>query len=197
MNTTDAVDMSKATLCIGTKVVELFPMNRGEYNQYRGWQIPENEDPSDEGYLVEYRDGGKPNDPRHKGYISWSPKSVADHSYKPADTPHTFLTAMTFMDVGVKVRRTSWPEGVWIRIINPNAPRPDDPSQVSAVNPPFNPYFRVSENNPEEVGKLLPWFVKNDVNNHLVPWSASYQDVMAQDWVVVSKTSGYTGPLTE
>ena len=37
-------------------------MTRGEYNHYRNWDIPENEDPSEQGYLVEYVDGGKPND---------------------------------------------------------------------------------------------------------------------------------------
>jgi len=26
---------------IGTKLVKLFPMTRGEYNDYRGWAIPE------------------------------------------------------------------------------------------------------------------------------------------------------------
>ena len=34
-----------------------------------------------EGYLVEYTDGGKPSDPRHTGYISWSPKEQFDKAY--------------------------------------------------------------------------------------------------------------------
>ena len=67
---------------IGTKVVKLLPMTRGEYNDYRGWAYPEGEDQSARGYLVEYTDGGKPNDDRHKGYISWSPKEQADKAYR-------------------------------------------------------------------------------------------------------------------
>lgn len=67
---------------IGVKQVYLTAMTRAQYNEYRGWQLPADEEGSDEGYLVEYLDGGKPNDPRHKGYISWSPKDVADRHYK-------------------------------------------------------------------------------------------------------------------
>lgn len=77
------------TLCayIGTKSVLATTMTRGEYNEYRGWQIPENEDPSEQGYLVEYVDGGKPNDERHQGYISWSPRDVFEQSYHQSQTP--------------------------------------------------------------------------------------------------------------
>ena len=42
---------------IGTKIIEAKSMNRGDYNKYRGWDIPENENPDDEGYLVKYSDG--------------------------------------------------------------------------------------------------------------------------------------------
>lgn len=70
---------------IGTKIVKLSPMTRADYNNYRGWQLPADENGADEGYLVEYADGGKPNDARHEGYISWSPKAQADAAYRPAD----------------------------------------------------------------------------------------------------------------
>ena len=66
----------------GTKTVYAVPMNRQEYNDYRGWTLPENEDGADEGYLVEYADGGKSNDSRHVGYISWSPADVFNRSYR-------------------------------------------------------------------------------------------------------------------
>lgn len=60
---------------IGTKLVQAKPMTRGEYNDCRGWQTPENENPEDEGYLVEYSDG----------YISWSPKEVFEKAYIAVD----------------------------------------------------------------------------------------------------------------
>ena len=55
----------------GKKQILATPMSRLEYNEYRGWQLPENENGSDEGFLVEYIDGGEANHPDHAGYISW------------------------------------------------------------------------------------------------------------------------------
>ena len=66
----------------GTKRLTAHPMTRGDYNAYRGWECPADESPSDAGYLVEYQDGGKANDSRHAGYISWSPVDVFERSYK-------------------------------------------------------------------------------------------------------------------
>ncbi|AWN06211.1 hypothetical protein [Erwinia phage phiEaP8] len=63
------------------KEVLATPMSRGIYNKLRGWEVPADEDPSDEGYLVEYLDGGKPNHPDFDGYISWSPKDVFEAGY--------------------------------------------------------------------------------------------------------------------
>lgn len=65
----------------GSKRLLAFPMTRGEYNQYRGWKVPLDENPADPGYMVEYEDGGASNHPNHKGYISWSPKDVFERSY--------------------------------------------------------------------------------------------------------------------
>lgn len=79
--------MSEAKQYTGTKVVLGTPMNRLAYNQYRGWELPADENGDDEGYLVEYLDGGKANHPDHKGYISWSPKDVFERAYKPSATP--------------------------------------------------------------------------------------------------------------
>ena len=57
------------------KTVHAKPMKRGEYNVYRGWSIPENEDPEELGYLVVYNKGTDAH------YESWSPKSVFDDGY--------------------------------------------------------------------------------------------------------------------
>jgi hypothetical protein len=78
---------------IGTKTILARAFTRGEYNAYRGWNPPAGEDQSAQGYLVEYIDGGTPNDPRHAGYISWSPKEQFDNAYRsrplmPGLQPH-------------------------------------------------------------------------------------------------------------
>lgn len=72
-------------LYVGTKTLKARPMSRGEYNTYRGWEIPADENPQDAGYLVEYTDGGKANHPDHEGYISWSPAEVFDKAYVSID----------------------------------------------------------------------------------------------------------------
>lgn len=66
---------------IGTKIVHATPMNRQEYNDERGWTLPATEDGADEGYLVEYTDGGAPNHTGYAGYVSWSPKAQFDAAY--------------------------------------------------------------------------------------------------------------------
>lgn len=75
-----------AKLYEGTKRLHATPMTRGEYNAYRGWENPASENPADGGYLVEYQDGGKANDSRHAGYISWSPADVFERTYRPVVT---------------------------------------------------------------------------------------------------------------
>lgn len=50
------------------KMVHGEPMNRGDYNKYKGWTIPEDENPLDEGYFVIY------NKDTDLHYESWSPK---------------------------------------------------------------------------------------------------------------------------
>ena len=66
---------------IGTKIVLALAMTRLAYNEYRGWQLPGDDNGADDGYLVEYTDGGAPNHPDHAGYISWSPKAQFDAGY--------------------------------------------------------------------------------------------------------------------
>ena len=59
---------------IERKRVKAKPMNRLDYNKYRGWDLPNDENGDDKGYLVEYLDSDKGNHPDHTGYISWCPK---------------------------------------------------------------------------------------------------------------------------
>lgn len=59
---------------VGTKVVYAKPMTRGAYCDLREWAIPDDEDGTDEGFLVEYPDSN--------GYLTWSPKDVFERSYK-------------------------------------------------------------------------------------------------------------------
>ena len=85
---------------IGTKMIEAKPMNRGDYNAYRGWTIQENENPAEEGYLVVYTDSDN--------YESWSPKDVFDRAYRSCDGGMTFGGALELLKMGFKVARKGW-----------------------------------------------------------------------------------------
>ena len=73
---------------IGTKKIKAVETTKQEYCDYRGWKVPEDEDPIEEIYLVEYEVDplSKPNHTNHRGYISMSPKHVFEDAYKPAST---------------------------------------------------------------------------------------------------------------
>lgn len=68
---------------IGTKLVQAKPMTRKEYNDLRGWKVPENENPDDNGYLIEDLQSKSQNHFDFKGYISWLPEVEFNESYKP------------------------------------------------------------------------------------------------------------------
>jgi hypothetical protein len=57
------------------KEVHAIRMTRGAYNGVRGWTIPINENPDDDGYLIVYNRG------TNDEYVSWSPKHVFDGGY--------------------------------------------------------------------------------------------------------------------
>lgn len=79
---------------IGVKRIEARPMTRGDYNTYRGWQIPADEDPADEGYLVKYRDG----------YESWSSKEVFEEAYVVEDVSPLLATVFDMKSSDYKKR---------------------------------------------------------------------------------------------
>lgn len=77
----------------GTKALRAWPATRGEYNAYRGWSIPADEDAHERGYLVEYIDVGKANHPNHAGYISWSSSYAFENAYVE-DIPQDWRTRL-------------------------------------------------------------------------------------------------------
>ena len=67
---------------VGISTIKAKPMTRGEYNTYRGWEVPKNENPNDEGYLIESLDSQVKNTPDYEGYVSWAPKNVFESVYR-------------------------------------------------------------------------------------------------------------------
>ena len=169
--------MSKT--CIGTKIVDLIKMNREEYNHYRGWELPVDEDGSDDGYLVKYKDGEVSNDDRHAGYISWSPKDVADRHYRPVDGM-TFGMAIEAAKLGEKISRKGWNgKGMWV-IFNPGSLGQTHTMSEGSV---------YKKHGVDEC-EILPHFDMYTVNAEgrramLPGWLASQTDMIADDWGIV------------
>lgn len=158
---------------IGTKVVTARPMNRADYNNYRGWTLPTNEDGTDEGYLVEYTDGGKPNDSRHEGYISWSPKEQFNNAYREINGM-TFGLAVDALKKGEKLARSGWNgKGMFVFLVNG--------STFNVTRAPLLGIF------PEgtEINYRPHIDIKN-VDGSISTWVPSIGDVMAEDWGIVS-----------
>jgi len=151
---------------IGTKRIKAVPMSRGNYTIYRGWELPADECGTDNGFLVEYQDGGPSNHPDHAGYISWSPANVFFKSYVETDGL-SFGLAIEAMQLGCAVARKGWNgKGIFLRITHPGA--------TSLMTKPFIYIDTVGL----ETGNP-------DAPKCRVPWLASQTDLLSSDWVIL------------
>ncbi len=150
---------------IGTKLIRAQAMTRAEYNAYRGWTLPADENGADAGYLVEYLDGGQSNHPNHVGYISWSPADVFGRAYRPT-TGLSFGLGIEALKLGKRVARAGWNgRGMWLSMVGDG-------------------YYDVGVSIAGEYD-LLPWIGMKTADNKFVPWLASQTDMLAEDWVLV------------
>ncbi|MEB2478169.1 DUF2829 domain-containing protein [Citrobacter freundii] len=102
--------MNDMRVYVGTKVINAAPMTRGDYNIFRGWQLPADECGEDEGYLVEYIDqgaGSQPNTQQFSGYVSWSPKALFERAYVQIKSL-PFGSALELMKQGRLMTRKGW-----------------------------------------------------------------------------------------
>lgn len=156
----------------GTKNINAKPMTRSEYNELRKWPMPIDENPDDEGYLVEYIDGGKSNVDGFSGYISWSPKDVFERSYQSI-AAMSFSHAIEALKSGKKVARAGWNgKGMFLFLV---------PGSTFKVNRP--PLLGIY---PE--GTEINYHAHIDMktaDDKVVPWLASQTDILANDWTIV------------
>lgn len=149
---------------IGVKEINAEPMTRQEYNDLRGWELPTNEDGADEGYLVEYIDGGQSNHPNYHKYISWSPKDVFDRAYRPV-VGIPFGLALEALKRGHKVSRAGWNgKNQWLFMI---------------------PASHWETTRGLELLDGRPWVGIKTVDNCFMPWVASQSDMLVEDWEIV------------
>lgn len=149
----------------GTKMIEARPINRGDYNKYRGWTMPENENPADEGYLVKYSDG----------YESWSPKKQFEEAYRDC-MGMNFGIALELARKGVKVARESWNgKGMFI-VYQKGYP------QGIPCNKQTAEAWGMNEG---DLFVCNPYLQIRQADGSHSMWVPSMDDILADDWVIV------------
>ena len=157
---------------IGTKEVNAQPMTRLAYNEFRGWQLPADENGADEGYLVEYVDGGKANTEQYAGYVSWSPKDVFERAYSACHAL-SFGTAIEALKRGAKLARSGWNgKGMFIYHVAANS----YPAQTGVAKAFFGESAMVPYN---------AYLAIKNVDGTVSTWVPSINDVLSDDWLIV------------
>lgn len=159
---------------IGTKIVHAKPMNRLDYNIFRGWELPKDEDGTDEGYLVEYTNGGTPNTSTYKGYVSWCPKEQFENSNK--ETKYlTFGNAIEAAKQGFKITREGWNGKGMFVVYQKGYP------EGIKCNKQTADAWGMKEG---ELFKCEPYLQIQMVNGSHAMWVPSVNDVLSEDWQI-------------
>lgn len=150
---------------IGTKIIKAKPMTRGEYNTFRGWTIPKDENPADEGYLVEYADG----------YISWSPLKQFEEAYRESDNM-TFGLAVELLKKGFRVARKGWNGKGMFVVYQKGYPEgiPCNKNTADAYGYKEGTLF-----------KCRPYLQMRCADGTHQMWVASQTDILEEDWYIV------------
>ena len=171
----------------GTKKIAAEPMTRQEYNDYRGWKLPSDEDGSDAGYLVEYLDGGTSNHPDHKGYISWSPAPQFDAAYQPT-TAMSFGHAIQAMEEGHKVTRAGWNgKCMWVALTTGCIFDARDAKDYHSIRHLVDELQAdLPHDGTENLIEIMPHIdVRTADGSMVIGWLASQSDMLAKDWQIV------------
>ena len=156
---------------IGTKLIKAEAMNRAQYNAFRGWELPADENGDDEGYLVEYMDGGKPNTTTHAGYVSWSPKEQFDNAYRQS-SGMPFGLAVEAMKMGKKVARQGWNgSGMFAYYVPAGA----YPARMGAIVGAF----------ADDIVPYRHYMALKTAQGDVATWAPSGSDALADDWCIV------------
>lgn len=154
---------------ISSKIVQAKKMTRGTYNMYRGWDIPKDENPLDEGYLITYPDG----------HETWMPTQVFETTFTYTDGM-SFGHAIEAMKQGHKVARQGWKnKDIYIYYVAPSAPLVSDLRGAAETH----------------VGEGKDGLERVHINGHIdmkaadgsivVGWLVSETDILSTDWSIV------------
>ena len=149
---------------IGTKIIEAELMTRGDYNIYRGWTIPADENPADEGYLVRYPDE----------YESWSPVKQFEDAYRRCDNM-TFGLAIEAMKKGKKVARAGW-NGKGMFVVYQKGYPDGIPCNLQTA--------KAWGMNEGDLFKCNPYLQIKCADGSHTMWVPSINDMLAEDWTI-------------
>lgn len=157
---------------IGTKIIDAKPMNIGDYNAYRGWKLPADEDPDRWGFLVIYPDG----------YESWSPGEAFNEAYRVTDNMN-FGLALEAMKKGLKVARRGWNGKNMFIYIQPGS----EITSEQARNPVLKETADEQDSGAVEILPHIDMWTVNSSGRRAVcvGWLASQTDMLSDDWEIV------------
>ncbi|ULJ66648.1 DUF2829 domain-containing protein [Wielerella bovis] len=157
----------------GLRAIQAKQMTREEYNDLRGWQVPQDENPSDDGYLIVNPNVSERNVDGFDGYVSWLPTKAFNEQYRVENL--SFGQAVELLKLGKRVARKNWnaanqfvyfvPENKYPASRNPNSP--------------IQGYF---EN--DEV-PYRAYLALKTAQDDVATWVPSISDVLAEDWLIV------------
>jgi len=160
---------------IGTKRIQASKMTLGEYNIYRGWDIPADENPNKEGYLVVYPGG----------YESWSPKETFEETYRSITAYGLTISQATNImksGDGLGITRAGWNGKEMFAVYREGYP------EGVECNADHAKAWNLEEG---EKVVIRPYFQLRCADGTLANWTPTTSDILAEDWGVVYSGEQY------
>lgn len=152
-------------------------MTRQEYNDFRGWNLPENENGSDSGYLFEDRAGQK-NTEKYQGFVQWLPENEFQRKYKQ-NSHLSFGSALEALKQGHKICRSGW-NGKDQYVVAQAQTTTTEASKI------WNPHNKA---HAEKIGgqiDVAPYCTLKTAQDTLaMGWTPSTGDLFANDWLIL------------
>jgi hypothetical protein len=171
----------KMKVYYGTRCLKATAMNRLDYNTYRGWKLPDDDENGwDQGYLVEDLSSNLKNHVAHDGYISWLPKEEFERTYKVSGQM-SFGHALEALKAGERIARAGWNgKDMWLALSCAE-------TRLVPANGFSSPQNRAWAHQNGGSAKVLPSItMKTADGSILMGWLASQSDMLSDDWMIVS-----------
>lgn len=159
--------MNETTMYGAVTMCSALPMTRGEYNAFRGWTMPPDEQPDEPGYLRSLDE-----DP---SYSTWTPKHIFDRYYKRLldGVPYGVAMDLLLSRKATEIHHTSWGEGEFVILV--------DSSKIqSAMGYGFGEYM----GEPSFLGSLCKHTNKKEL---ILGWTPTYTEMTQGAWIVHTK----------